>query len=383
MAQERDQAVELLQGNEACALGALAAGVSFFAGYPITPSSEIAETMSRRLPLGGGTFIQMEDEIASIAAIVGASLAGAKSMTATSGPGFSLMQENIGFACMAEVPCVIVNVQRAGPSTGLPTQPAQMDVMQTRWGTHGDHAIIAVSPASVLESYEMTMRAVDLAERFRTPVVVLMDEVIGHMRERIRTPDPGSYEVPKRRVPPPGTTDYRPYVSDASGVALLAPFGGELRFHVTGLTHDEHGFPTMAQSEVAKQITGIVEKIEAHADDLADNEEFMTEDCDVLVFAYGSTARVAKSSVRALRASGVKAGLLRVKTLWPFSVSRIRELAGRVRLIVVPEMNQGQMVLEVQRVVCGAAPVKHLGRVDGELFEPHQITEYVQRETER
>ena len=371
---------QVLQGNEACALGALAAGVTFFGGYPITPSSEIAEILSQTLPLVGGRFIQMEDEIASIASIIGASLAGAKSMTATSGPGFSLMQENLGFAAITEIPCVIVNVQRAGPSTGLPTQPAQGDVQQTRWGTHGDHSIIALAPSTVLECFTMTIDCVNLAEKYRTPTVLLMDEVIGHMRETVVLPPPDSYEVLERLAPDPDTSDYCPFGCDGTEVAPLSSFGGPHRFHVTGLTHDRHGFPTMVGEEVDRKIRWIVDKIEGKADELADLEEFETDDADVLLFAYGSTARVAKSSVRALREQGVRAGMIRAKTIWPFSRKRLKELSEQLKLIVVPEMNLGQLIIEVERAVCGAVPVKHLGRVDGHLFEPDEITESVLRE---
>jgi 2-oxoglutarate ferredoxin oxidoreductase subunit alpha len=382
MAADRKQAI-FVQGNEAVAIGALAAGVDFFAGYPITPSSEIAEFLSECLPLAGGRFIQMEDEIASVAAVVGAALGGARAMTATSGPGFSLMQENLGFACIAEVPCVIVNVQRAGPSTGLPTQPAQMDVMQTRWGTHGDHAVIALSPSTVLECFTMTIECVSLSEEYRTPVVLLMDEVVGHMRESARLPGPVDYRVASRPRPPAGLADYCPFHGCDGTVSPLAAYGGEYRFHVTGLTHDRHGFPTMVPREVDDKIRHIVAKIESKADALASYEEFMLEDADVLLVAYGSTARVAKASVRALREAGVKAGLLRLRTIWPFSPKRLRELAPGLRLAVVPEMNLGQLVLEVERVVCGAVPVRHVGRVDGNLFEPGDITDFVLKEAGR
>ena len=374
---EATRSKQVLQGNEACAIGALAAGVNFFGGYPITPSSEIAEVMSQCLPLLGGRFIQMEDEIASIASVVGASLAGAKAMTATSGPGFSLMQENLGFAAIAEVPCVIVNVQRAGPSTGLPTQPAQADVQQVRWGTHGDHSMIALAPSSVLECFTMTIDCVNLSERFRTPVVLLSDEVIGHMRESVTLPAPGSYRVEPRRLPEAGTTDYRPYSSrPGEPPPPLAAFGDGYRFHVTGLTHDAHGFPTMVREEVDLKIRGIVNKIEGCADELASYEEFLLEDAEVLLFAYGSTARVAKASVRELRARGVRAGLLRARTVWPFSGARLRELSAQVGVVVVPEMNLGQLSREVERAVCGAAEVRPLGKVDGELFIPEEITEF-------
>jgi len=378
-----EKMVRVLQGNEACAEGALAAGVRFFAGYPITPSSEIAEIMSRRLPLMGGHFIQMEDELASMAAIIGASLTGVRSMTATSGPGFSLMQENLGFGCIAEIPCLVVNVQRGGPSTGLPTQVSQMDIMQARWGTHGDHAIIALAPASVLECFEMTVACVSLGEEYRTPTVLLMDEVLGHMREDVVLPDPEACEVCSRLMPDEDEIDYCPYESNERNISPLAPFSGAHRFHVTGLTHDRHGFPTMVPEEVDAKIRGIVNKIELHADDLALYEEFMVDDCEVLLFAYGSTARVAKSSVRALRERGVKAGLLRAKVIWPFSGKRLRELAKHASLVVVPEMNMGQLVTEVERAVCGAVRVVKESRVDGSLFVPAEITDFVEKEMGR
>ena len=380
---DKTRNVRFLQGNEACAIGALAAGVDFFAGYPITPSSEIAEFLSQCLPLVGGRFIQMEDEIASLAAVIGASLGGARAMTATSGPGFSLMQENLGFACLAEVPCVIVNVQRAGPSTGLPTQPAQMDVMQTRWGTHGDHSIIALAPSTVLECFSMTIECVSLSERYRTPTVLLMDEVVGHMRESASLPAPGEYDVAARTRPERGLADYCPFGECDGTVSPLASYGGEYRFHVTGLTHDRHGFPTMVPSEVDDKIRHIVAKIDSRTDALASCEESMLDDADVLLVAYGSTARVAKASARALRDAGVRAGLLRLRTIWPFSQKRLKELAPGLRLVVVPEMNLGQLVLEVERAVCGAVPVRHIGRVDGHLFEPDEITAFVLKEAGR
>jgi 2-oxoglutarate ferredoxin oxidoreductase subunit alpha len=374
---------QVLQGNEAAAIGALAGGLDFFAGYPITPSSEIAEIMSRTLPLVGGRFIQMEDEIASMAAIIGASLAGARTMTATSGPGFSLMQEHLGFACLAEVPCVVVNVQRAGPSTGLPTQPAQQDIMQTRWGTHGDHAIIALAPSSVRECFTMTVDCLNLAELYRTPVVLLMDEVIGHMRESVAFPRAGTFSLDMRQPPQKGLGDYCPFDECGEVIAPLSAYGGEYRFHVTGLTHDKRGFPTMVSEEVDHKIHHIVEKIEGHADRLARYEEYMVDDADVLLFAYGSTARVAKASVKSLREDGIKAGLLRVKTIWPFSRKRLDELAESLKLIVVPEMNLGQYVLEVERAMCGRVPVRHFGRVDGHLFVPDQISDFVRKEVAR
>jgi len=339
--------------------------------------------MSRSLPLVGGRFIQMEDEIASMAAVIGASLGGARAMTATSGPGFSLMQEHLGFACLTEIPCVIVNVQRAGPSTGLPTQSAQGDVQQTRWGTHGDHAIIALAPSTVLECFEMTIDCVNLAEIYRTPTVLLSDEVVGHMRESVCFPQAGTFNLESRPAPPDGLLDYCPFDECGELVAPLSPYGGQYRFHVTGLTHDAHGFPTMVPQEVDYKIRHIVGKIEDRADDLARYEELAVEDAEVLVFAYGSTARVANSSVRALRKKGIRAGLLRAKTIWPFSGKRLNELADRLELIVVPEMNLGQIVLEVERAVHGRVPVRRFNRVDGRLFEPDQITDFVLKEVGR
>jgi 2-oxoglutarate ferredoxin oxidoreductase subunit alpha len=325
----------------------------------------------------------MEDEIASMAAIIGASLAGSRAMTATSGPGYSLMQENLGFAAIAEVPCLIVNVQRAGPSTGLPTQPAQMDLQQTRWGTHGDHSIIALAPSTVLECFTLTVECVSLSEQYRTPTVLLMDEIVGHMRESVALPGPGSYRVASRPTPETGLRGYRPFEECESGVSPLASFGGEYRFHITGLTHDRQGFPTMVGEEVDRKIRWIVDKIERRADELASYEEFMVDDCDTLLFAYGSAARVAKSSVRALRDEGVRAGLLRARTIWPFSTTRLKELSEQVDQVVVPELSVGQLVLEVERAICGRVPVRSLGRVDGHLFEPEEITGFVLEETRR
>ena len=371
------QNLKFVQGNEACVEGALYAGLDFFAGYPITPSTEIAEHLATRLPRVRGKFLQMEDEIASICAIIGASLTGHKVMTATSGPGFSLMQEGLGYAIMAEIPCVIVDVQRGGPSTGNPTHVSQGDVNQARWGTHGDHAMIALAPSSVLECFTMTVDCVNLSERYRTPVILLSDEVIGHMRESVTLPAPGTYRVEPRRLPEEGLSSYCPYCAcEGEPLPPLAAFGGEYRYHVTGLTHDARGFPTMVKEEVDLKIRGIVGKIENCADQLASYEEFMLEDADVLLFAYGSTARVAKSSVRELRRRGVRAGLLRARTIWPFSDARLKELSEQVKLVVVPEMNLGQLSREVERAICGATDVRALGKVDGDLFTPDEIAEF-------
>ncbi len=363
---------QVLSGNEACALGAMAAGLTFYGGYPITPSSEIAEDLSELLPKAGGAFIQMEDEIAAMGAIIGASLAGAKAMTATSGPGFSLKQENIGFACMAEVPCVVVNVQRGGPSTGLPTMPAQGDVQQARWGTHGDHAIIALAPYSVAETFDLTVRAFNLAETFRTPVILLLDEIIGHVNEKVRLPE--KVEIVERKGPdaPPGK--YLPYRHTEDGVPPMAVYGRDgYRFHVTGLAHDQTGFPTNNPKEIDLLNRRLVWKIERRRDEIVEVVRERCDDAEILVFAYGSVARAAHQAIREAREAGIAAGLLRPRTLWPFPDREVRELAERVRTIVVPEMNLGQMAHEVEWAARGACPVVPFGRVDGLPVSPAQI----------
>ncbi len=369
--------VQLIQGNRACTLGALAAGCRFFAGYPITPSSEIAEFMSRELPRLGGKFLQMEDEIASIAAVIGASVGGLKAMTATSGPGFSLMQENIGYAVVAEIPCVIVNVMRTGPSTGLPTSPSQGDVMQARWGTHGDHPIIALSPASVLEAFEMTVTAFNFAERYRTPVILLMDEVVGHMRERVELPMVRPEQIVNREMPTVPPEWYEPFGNPASDVPPLAPFGEGYRYHITGLLHDARGFPTSRQDEVQSWLDRVFGKIDRHMDEIALWEEDGVEDALVAVVAYGSTARSARQAIKMARARyGRKVGLLRLKTLWPFPEDVVERLGERVQRIVVAEMNLGQIALEVERIV-GRKKVLRVGRADGHMVTPDQILDAI------
>ncbi len=361
----------LLQGNAACARGAVAAGCRFYAGYPITPSSEIAEEMARLLPGAGGVFVQMEDEIASLAAVIGASLGGLKAMTATSGPGFSLMQEHIGYAAMAEVPCVVVNVMRVGPSTGLPTAPSQGDVMQARWGTHGDHPIIVLAPASVEEVFHLTVRAFNLAERFRTPVVLTYDEVVAHMRERVQLPD--RVEVIHRAYPGCTPEEYRPYASDAGDVPPLPPFGDGYRFHVTGLAHDERGFPTTSAQQVGALLARMHRKIEAARRELVQVERFALEDAEVAIFAYGIVARAARDAVVEARRRGIRAGLLRPVTLWPFPDEAVAEVAARVRGLLVAEMNMGQMVGEVARAAAGATEVAAHLRADGEPIRPSEL----------
>lgn len=365
--------VALLQGNQACAAGAMYAGCTFFAGYPITPSTEVAEELSNSLPTIGGKFIQMEDEIAAMAAVIGASLTGAKSITATSGPGVSLKQELIGYACIAEVPCVIINVMRGGPSTGMPTGPGQSDVMQAMWGTHGDHAAIALVPSSVQEIFTETVRAFNLAEKYRMPVQVLFDEIVGHMRERIVFPEPGELEVINRAAPTVGPDEYKPYDATKGQVPPLASFGSGYKFHVTGLNKAADGFPTTKAEYVDAEERRQVNKVNDHAADIESNEEYMTEDAEVLVWAYGSTARSARYAVNELRKQGVKAGLFRPITLWPFPEKRTAELAKQCKAIVVSEMNLGQMVYEVERAAKGNCVVVHEGRVDGEPINPGQI----------
>ncbi|MEW6440033.1 MAG: 2-oxoacid:acceptor oxidoreductase subunit alpha [bacterium] len=367
--------VRVLQGNEACAEGALAAGCRFYGGYPITPSSEIAEILSHRLPAVDGTFIQMEDEIASLGAVIGAALAGAKAMTATSGPGFSLMQEHIGFACMAEVPCVIVNVMRGGPSTGLPTLPSQGDVQQARWGTHGDHPIIALTPWSIEECFRLTVRAFNLSEKYRTPVILLMDEVIGHMRENVVLPGPGEVEIADRLKPTVPPEWYVPYEDTPFGVPPMAIFGEGYRYHVTGLLHDVRGFPTLREDEIEPLMRRLCRKIWSHLDDIQTWDTFRMEDAEAAIVAYGSTARAAKRAVVEARAAGRKVGLLRLVTLWPFCRKAIEQALERCRLLVVPEMNLGQISREVKRVCRGRAEVRTVSRSLGRLIKPAEILE--------
>ena len=363
----------LLQGNEAIVEGALAAGCRFFAGYPITPATEISEVMSYRLPAVGGVFIQMEDEIASLGAAIGASLAGTKSMTATSGPGFSLMQENLGFACAAEVPCVIVNVMRGGPSTGLPTNVSQGDVMQARWGTHGDHPIIVLAVSTTQDCFSVTVRAFNLSEKYRTPVIILADEIVAHTREKINLPHPGEVEVIERIRPNMPPDWYIPYEDNSRGVPPMSVFGDGYRYHVTGLIHDVRGFPTERRDEISAFLSRIFRKISRHFPDIMQVEEEMTEDAEVLVIAYGSVSRSARRAVREARERGVKAGLMQLVTLWPFPRQVIEPALRRARATLVPELNMGQMSREVKRVNQGASRIETLNRTDGQLITPDEI----------
>jgi 2-oxoglutarate ferredoxin oxidoreductase subunit alpha len=371
-----DKNIKLLQGNEACVEGALAAGVTFFAGYPITPSTEIAEILSKELPKINGRFIQMEDEIAGIAAAIGGSLAGRKSMTATSGPGFSLKQENLGFAFATEIPLVIVNVMRGGPSTGLPTSTSQEDVMQARWGTHGDHAVIALAPSSVPDTYYTTIKAFNLAEKYSMPVIILLDEVIGHMREKVELPEKVEGIEPRKK-PSESPEEYLPYKAEPTEGPILAPFGSGYRYHITGLTHDFTGFPTRDPEEVKYLKDRLHNKIYSNLDDILDVDEIETDDMDLLVVSYGSVSRSAESAVLEAREEGLKVGMLRLRTVWPFADSYIDKYADKVKAIIVPEQNQGQIVNEVRRVVEGRAKVFGENRYDGELIKPQQILDRI------
>ncbi|MBN1956001.1 MAG: 2-oxoacid:acceptor oxidoreductase subunit alpha [Anaerolineae bacterium] len=362
----------LMQGDEACAEGAIAAGCNFFAGYPITPATEIAEVMAHRLPQQDGVFIQMEDEIASMAAVIGAAVGGARAMTATSGPGFSLMQENIGYAAMAEIPCVIANVQRLGPSTGRPTSPAQGDVMQARWGTHGDHPIIVLCPSSVRESFDLTVKAFEFSERYRTPVILLLDEIIGHMREGVELPaDKTTLNVKREQtlVPPEW---YKPFENLATDVPPLIPFGEGYRYHITGLHHDERGYPTDKVDEVEAWTARVYSKIKQALSEVLLYEENGIKQADTLVVAYGISARSARHAVEMARNRGRRVGFLKLQTLWPFPEEVIEQAAERIHRIIVPEMNLGQLALEVERVA-GRRKVRRVNRADGEVIKPEQI----------
>ncbi|NLU44108.1 MAG: 2-oxoacid:acceptor oxidoreductase subunit alpha [Acholeplasmataceae bacterium] len=368
----------LLQGNQAVVEGAIAAGCKFFGGYPITPSTEIAEDLAKKLPKIGGKFIQMEDEIASIGAVIGASLTGKKVMTATSGPGFSLKQELLGYACIAEIPIVIVNVQRVGPSTGQPTSPSQGDIMQARWGTHGDHWLIALTPGSVPECFELTIRAYALSEKYRVPVILLMDEVIGHMREKIELPD--NYDEipqPERKQPTCKPEDFKAYATDESLVPAMPPFGSGYRWHVTGLVHDETGFPKGTPAATVESTNRLHDKLYNNLDDIVEVENFKMDDAEYAVVAFGGAARAVYEAVNMARAEGIKVGLVRPITIWPFAEKQMKALAGKVKHIMVHELNYGQYVEEVQRVVAGKVPVTSYGVYNNEPATPEELLEKI------
>jgi len=369
--------VAFMQGNEAAAHGALYAGCNFFGGYPITPSTEVSEVLSIELPKVGGKFIQMEDEIGAMAACLGASLTGAKALTSTSGPGLSLKQELIGYGCIAEIPCVVFNVMRGGPSTGMPTGPSQSDVMCAKWGTHGDHATIALMPASVQECYDMVAEAFSLAEKYRMPVHVLPDEIIAHMRERIEFREPGEIEITPRKAPTVPPEQYKPYDTSFGDVPPLANFGSGYRYHVTGLNKMQDGFPTTKAEIVQAEEERQVRKVDACIDDIVTFEEYMLDDAEVVVVAYGSTSRSARYAVNAAREQGINAGMFRIKTFWPFPDKQIKALAAKVKGFIIPEMNLGMCSIELERCAQGKIPVLGIFRVDGEPINPEQIVEKI------
>ena len=369
----------LMQGDVACAEGAIAAGCRFYAGYPITPATEIAERMARRMIEVGGMFVQMEDELASMAAIIGASWAGAKAMTATSGPGFSLMQENIGLAAMTETPCVVVNIMRGAPSTGQPTEGAQQDIMQSKWGSHGDYGIIALAPASVQEMFDLTVECFNLAETYRAPTFLLADGFTGHLWERVVIPPLEEIKIVERKKPLVPPDKYVPFKPDEDLVPPMACFGEGYRVHVTGLTHNEHGYPETddpkIQSELVHRLT---DKIRKNSDKIVKTYEFMLEDAEVAVVAYGIPSRASVKAVKKAREAGIKAGLLRLITVWPYPEKQVKELSNRVKAIVVPEMNCGQVVREVERVA-KETPVYFLSKIGGEPHSPSEIFEVIRR----
>jgi len=370
--------VYFAEGDWACAEGAIAAGCRFFAGYPITPATEIAERMALRLPKVGGAYVQFEDELGSMAAVIGASYAGVKSMTATSGPGLSLMQENIGLAVMTEAPCVIVDVMRGSPSTGQPTKAAQGDVMQCRWGSHGDYEIIALVPASVQEMFDLTIEAFNLSERYRVPTMVMADEVIGHVRERLVIPDPNNITIMNRKKPdrPPG--EYLPFQPGEDLVPPMACFGEGYHFHATGLTHDERGYPDMSIETQEKLVRRLCEKIRRNANKIIRLDKLFVDDAEILVVAFGSPARSAASAVATARSEGIKAGLLRLITIWPFPTEELEELSKQLKSAIVLEMNYGQLVREVERAV-KPTPVSFLPKLGEEPHRPEEVLSAIRR----
>lgn len=366
---------KLLQGNVACTEGAIYAGLKFYAGYPITPSTEIAESCARILPKIGGRFIQMEDEIASIAAIVGASVSGLKSMTGTSGPGYSLMLENIGYAYMTETPVVVVNVQRGGPSTGLPTKVSQSDTQQARWGTHGDYTAIAVAPSTVGECLTETVRAFNLAERFRTPVTVLLDEVLGHMREVVTIPNEGDYEIYNRVKPTVKPEEFQPFALTENGVSPMPAYGEGYRYNVTGLTHDTMGFSTNRADEIVVKLDKLRDKIENYKDEIFKARYEYMDDAEVAIISYGSVSRAALQATSLARQAGFKVGAVQFYTIWPFDYEGLREICSKCKKVIVAELNMGQMIEEVKKALPEDTAIHSLFRYDGEILTPMQILE--------
>ena len=370
--------VRLMQGNQAIAEGAFYAGARFYAGYPITPSSEIAEECSKRMPQLGGVFMQMEDEIASMGAIIGASLAGAKAFTATSGPGFSLMQENLGLAVMGEVPCVVVDVQRSGPSTGLATKPAQSDIMQIRWGRHGDQSVIALCPATVSECISLTVQAFNFAEKYRIPVILAPDEVVGHLRENVIVPEPGDLEVIDRKKPAGVPENYKPFAADADGVAPLAAYGSRYVFHVSSSMHGPDGYSNNNPANAAWRVTQLHRKIEMHRDEIVLTKTFDTEDADILLIAFGATTRASRAAALELRKQGIKAGVLQLITIWPFADQEVALLGQRAKTVVVTEMNySGQVAGEVRKVLGSGADLRKVNSFNGNIIAPQDILKVI------
>ena len=368
-----------LDGDFACGEGAMAAGCRFVGGYPITPSTEVVERIARRFPMMGGTFIQMEDEMASMAAVVGASWTGTKSMTVTSGPGFSLMLENIGLAAMMETPCVVVNVQRGGPSTGLPTMTGQADMMQARWGSHGDYELIALSPQSPQEAFDLMIEAFNLSELYRVPVMFMMDECVGHMTEKVVIPPADQIDIVPRKLTDKRPGEYWPYQVNSDYIPEFARAGDGYRFHTTGLTHDERGYPEMSAECQEKCVRRLLDKINKNAEKICHFEEENTEGADVVVVTYGITARVARMGIDLAKKKGVRVGVIRLIVVWPFPEKRIRELAGKVKGFVVPEINYGQMVLEVERCAGGQADTVLVGHGGGGVHDPNDICQAILR----
>ena len=367
-----------LDGDHACAEGGIAAGCRFFAGYPITPSTEVAERFVARIPMVGGIFIQMEDELGSMAALVGASWGGKKVMTVTSGPGFSLMMENIGLAAMMETPCVVVNVQRGGPSTGLPTMVGQQDMMQARWGSHGDYEVIALSPASPQEAFDYCIKCFNLSEKYRVPVMLMLDECVGHMTEKVVIPKADEIEIYPRRLTKLPADKYLPYQTNGDLVPDMIVAGEGYRIHSTGLTHDERGYPVMSPVTQNQLVKRLCDKILKNEDDIVELEEDQTEDADVIVMAYGITSRVTLPAVFKAREKGIKVGYIKMITVWPFPEKRVKELAKKVKAFVMPEINLGQVVLELERCVAGKAKVILVPHAGGWVHDPEDIYKVIE-----
>jgi len=371
---------EFWQGNKAIAMGGIDAGCMFFGGYPITPSTEISEAMAEELPKIGGKFIQMEDEIGGIAAALGAAIAGDKAMTGTSGPGFSLKQELLGYAYMAEIPLVCADVQRGGPSTGLPTKVSQGDVMQARWGTHGDHATIAYSPSSVQECYNLTIKAFNMAERFRQPVLIMTDEVVGHMRERIVVSDPSSLELVNRKRPSVPPDKFVPYLADDDDIPPMAAFGDGYRWHITGLSANDFGFPTNNPADIEKEINRLIRKVDRFRSEIVEYDAESWEDAEILVVSFGCVSRSALRAVRELRSRGMKVGHFRPVTLWPFADAELEKIVedSPIKHVIVPELNMGQMFVEIDRAIHGKCEVHSRTLMNGELFKPAEIISFIE-----